>query len=601
MRRSCPTTVRLAYSPWNVLLRLSILFSCRICAACFEMSLERRSAANVVGPQTFNLRLDLATSDLVIAGTHCTQSTGCPSGILQYNSSKSSGAKDQSSAITVEYTSGNVSGLIFTDKVTMGPYTIQNTSFLLVENVTNSLLDTTYSGLLGLGFGSAGTTGTEAPFWQDIISTVAPGGNPEFSLRLARSYSGASYGGVFTFGGPDSSLTAGEIEFLNVTSTETTYWTLDISSFTVQGELISVPGDQDWAGLDIGAYIGGPKVVVDAIWAKVSGSRANSESDGFYEYPCTTSLNISVSFGGRSWAMNSSDLNLGPSSFDPEFCLGAIYAYNTLGGQYPQWLLGIPFLLNVYSVFRLDPMSVGFAELDTPVVGPGDYIALIPHLFLALIGLNQIPAASSSSLSAASASTSSTASPHPDSGSPFKIQSTRPIAGGVVGGIVLLLAATVATVLLRRKRKRRSDNPDVRSTRQLRPRPFLLNSSSPTEDPSPATRTSVDIKLVSRTTDDPRMLAAAPLTSPTPIPSSSSDGSSPSPDIPTSSVALMPVPGSRSVQVPSGQSLSPGAAVSEFEPAIMHELHTIREEMRQLRTLTERRIALEPPPEYEDE
>ncbi|KAJ7049346.1 aspartic peptidase domain-containing protein, partial [Mycena amicta] len=383
MRRSRLTSVRMTYSPWNVLLWLSILFSCGIYAACFEMSLERRSAANVVGPhlqralrtdiellsnagqyyytsisigtppQTFNLRLDLATSDLVIAGTHCAQSTGCPSGILQYNSSKSSGAKDQISAITIEYPSGNVSGLIFTDKVTMGPYIIQNTSFLLAENVTNSLLDTTYSGLLGLGFGSARTTGTEAPFWQDIISTVAPGGNPEFSLRLVRSYSGASYGGVFTFGGPDSSLTAGEFEFLNVTSTETTYWTLDISSFTVQGELVSVPEDQHWAGLDIGAYIGGPKVVVDTIWAKVSGSRA--ESDGFYEYPCTTSLNISVSFGGRSWAMNSSDLNLGPSSFDPEFCLGAIYAYNTLGGQYPQWLLGIPFLLNVYSVFRLDP------------------------------------------------------------------------------------------------------------------------------------------------------------------------------------------------------------------------------------------------------
>jgi cathepsin D len=44
-------------------------------------------------------------------------------------------------------------------------------------------------------------------------------------------------------------------------------------------------------------------------------------------------------------------------------CLGAFFELET-GTSAPSWIVGDTFLKNVYSVFRYDPPSIGFAKLS---------------------------------------------------------------------------------------------------------------------------------------------------------------------------------------------------------------------------------------------
>jgi hypothetical protein len=80
---------------------------------------------------------------------------------------------------------------------------------------------------------------------------------------------------------------------------------------------------------------------------------------------CSTTVNVAMSFGGQSWAISSDDFKLAQISNGE--CLGAIFVYSTGSGGSnsgsPAWIVGDTFLKNVYSVFRANPASVGFAAI----------------------------------------------------------------------------------------------------------------------------------------------------------------------------------------------------------------------------------------------
>ena len=81
-----------------------------------------------------------------------------------------------------------------------------------------------------------------------------------------------------------------------------------------------------------------------------------------------------MSFGGKSWPINSKDMNLGRVSSGSSICAGGIFDLNAgsnigEGGGNPTWVVGATFLKNVYSVFRSQPAAIGFAELSTSAGG----------------------------------------------------------------------------------------------------------------------------------------------------------------------------------------------------------------------------------------
>ncbi|KAJ3821541.1 aspartic peptidase domain-containing protein [Lentinula raphanica] len=343
--------------------------------------------------QTMSVVLDTGSSDLWVTGSSC---RNCDKSTPLFDSSNSSSFKSSSSSssnsgqTTIQYGSGAVAGTLAQDTVTLGGFTVSDQTFLLADELTNGLLDGPVSGIMGLAFESIASTDS-TPFWQALVN-AGDLSSPEMSFWLAREGSTASTtsvdgdtevsGGVFTLGGSNTSLFSGDIEFLDTQGTPS-FWLLKMNALTVQSQSISLGSSSQLSAIDTGTtLIGGPSDAVQNFYASIAGSEEVPQEQGFWSFPCSTSLNTTISFGGTAWPISSSDMNLGPVSKGSSDCLGGIFDLS-LGSNIPEnsgnpsWVVGDVFLKNVYTVFRgtasssSDTPAVGFAQLSTQAGGSG--------------------------------------------------------------------------------------------------------------------------------------------------------------------------------------------------------------------------------------
>lgn len=321
-------------------------------------------------PQQMNVVLDTGSSDLWITSDQC---ANCNTGTPLFQTSKSTSAQYSSTNVQLSYGSGQVSGNLAQDIVTMAGFTIQKQIFAAVNVVSQNFLNGNVSGILGLAFEPLAQTQT-TPFWQALIQNNQLSA-PEMSFYMTRLVDVANApdeapGGTFTLGGTDSSFYTGDIEYLNVIGSPPSFWFLSLSQVTVQGKSISITtGSSAIAAIDTGTtLIGGPSKDVAAIYNAIPGSQPLPQSGGLYAFPCKTQVAVTMSFGGKSWAINIADMIIAqvPQSSD---CVGGIFDLS-LGSNVPpdsgnpSWVVGDTFLKNVYSVFRSSPPSVGFAQLS---------------------------------------------------------------------------------------------------------------------------------------------------------------------------------------------------------------------------------------------
>ncbi|KAG8906380.1 hypothetical protein FRC01_008037, partial [Tulasnella sp. 417] len=194
---------------------------------------------------------------------------------------------------------------------------------------------------------------------------------PLFAVAISRQVTNpaplaSEPGGSFTIGAVDPSLFTGEIDYIDIPNGWNTWWLSPLTGITIGGSVLQI-GTQ-LAAIDTGTtLIGGPTNVVEAIYAQIPGvERGTGDSAGYYFYPCETQINISFTFGNKSWPMNPADF---PYDRQGDMCLGAIFAVDLGGGPgqiAPEWIVGDAFLKNVYSVYRYYPPAVGFAQLANP-------------------------------------------------------------------------------------------------------------------------------------------------------------------------------------------------------------------------------------------
>lgn len=132
-------------------------------------------------------------------------------------------------------------------------------------------------------------------------------------------------------------------------------------ALTVNGNSIGI--NSGLAAIDTGTtLLGGPSDSVADFWNQVSGSR--SIGQGMYSYrafgssrclkpdsnlilviACSTSLNVTISFGGRSYPINPNDLNFGRVGNGQ--CVGAIFSMQgSASGSNPAWIIGDTFLVS---------------------------------------------------------------------------------------------------------------------------------------------------------------------------------------------------------------------------------------------------------------
>jgi len=95
---------------------------------------------------------------------------------------------------------------------------------------------------------------------------------------------------------------------------------------------------------------------------------SDAKQDTHLLLACSTTVTVTISFGGTSWEISPLDMNLGTISVasTSQMCAGGIFDLGTTVGAgvgVPSWIVGDTFLKNVYSVFRANPAAVGFAQL----------------------------------------------------------------------------------------------------------------------------------------------------------------------------------------------------------------------------------------------
>ncbi|KAJ7265169.1 aspartic peptidase domain-containing protein [Mycena rebaudengoi] len=417
--------------------------------------------------QTLNLMVGTASSDILVASTACSSSAGCPKSISLYDPSKSSTAINKStSTTTISYGSGDVVGYLLNDNISMGVFSVSAAPFLSVIQQSNNIIGT-QSGLLGLAFGGIADT-TTVPFWQAIINNNEAV-SPEMGFWLSRKSGGPAGGGGFTFGGVNPLYYSGDIDFLSLTGTASKFWSLDVSAITVQGVSVSVNSSTALAAFDTASNaIFGPETDVQAIWAAVPGASVNPKQAGTYQFPCSTSVNITVSFGGKVWPIDPADMNFGPVSDGSSQCLGAIFGSDS---GVPIWIFGTPFLTNVYSVLRQNPPAVGFAELSTAAGGTGTSNS------------SSTPPRPSSAISASSTPGGPSSTPTSCSGHCGKKSGVGAIVGGAIGGIAVVLL--VLAFLLYHRRRQNGTSDSVPTTVANKPPPAPLSFVVDKEEPGP--------------------------------------------------------------------------------------------------------------------
>jgi cathepsin D len=261
----------------------------------------------------------------------------------------------------------------------MGNFTVQSQTFLAVRSLTDGLLFGSDSGIMGLAFSAISST-RSTPFWRALGSQLSASVMAFYLTRFKDDLGAKDEepGGVFTLGGTNSTLFTGDIEFLRMPSGTPTFWLLPMSAITVQGQSVQIAtGNSALAAIDTGTtLIGGPTVDVNAIWAAVPGSAPIVNQQGFFSFPCSTTVQVTLSFGGKAWPISTTDMNLGQISRGSSRCLGAIFDLSLgsnipSGSGNPSWVVGDTFLKNVYSVFSADTSSIGFAQLSSLAGGSG--------------------------------------------------------------------------------------------------------------------------------------------------------------------------------------------------------------------------------------
>ncbi|KAG6907899.1 hypothetical protein DXG01_007006 [Tephrocybe rancida] len=333
-------------------------------------------------PVSYNVILDTGSSDLWVADSSCNSSCD---GVATFNPNASTTFKTENTPFSISYGSGKASGFLGSDTVQMAGFSVSNQTFALCDTVSDGLLTSPVSGLLGLAFKSIASSGA-TPFWQALAENDA-WDQPLMAFHLTRFLNNSQsqtleFGGSLDLGFVNQSLYTGDIEYLDLATTES-YWILPLTTLSTNGQSISIPsGSDSYAAIDTGTtLVGGPSEYLREFYAQIPGANPGTGNfQGYYTYPCDTTVDASMSFGGKTWPISEADFRL--TQLSQNLCLGAFFDLTT-GRSAPAWIVGDTFLVrpflprssaalfdddaqkNVYSVYRYDPPSVGFAELSS--------------------------------------------------------------------------------------------------------------------------------------------------------------------------------------------------------------------------------------------
>ncbi|XP_047330225.1 aspartic proteinase A1-like [Impatiens glandulifera] len=219
-------------------------------------------------PQKFKVLFDTGSTDLWIPSSRrCYLSRWCfyprrsrTSKKNIYDARRSRTYKKNGTSTEIQYGSGSITGHFSLDNVLVGGLTIKNQDF--IEATTQSgFVFAKFDGILGLGFPELSVEGV-VPVWYNMMNQGLIR-NPVFSFWLNRNTK-EEEGGELVFGAIDSRHYIGNHTYVPVT--HKVYWQFDMSSISINGQLIGICRSGCSAIADSGtSLLSGPTAMITMI------------------------------------------------------------------------------------------------------------------------------------------------------------------------------------------------------------------------------------------------------------------------------------------------------------------------------------------------
>lgn len=212
-------------------------------------------------PQKFQVVFDTGSSNLWVPSSKCSYLSIACYLHSKYYAEKSHTYKEDGREFAIQYGSGQLSGFLSQDVLTMGELKVQGQVFAeAVMEPSLAFIAARFDGILGMGFPEISVGKVLPPFQQMLEQKLLP--EPVFSFWLNRQDEG-SEGGELVLGGVDPAHFVGEHTWVPVTRRG--FWQFKMDGMSIEGG-----GDYCKGGCQAIADTGtsllvGPPEVIDEI------------------------------------------------------------------------------------------------------------------------------------------------------------------------------------------------------------------------------------------------------------------------------------------------------------------------------------------------
>jgi hypothetical protein len=311
-------------------------------------------------PRDFLILMDSGSADLWVGAETCQSQNGGGCGNHNFLGPQSSTSFEASEVpFKVTYGTGQVSGTIVQDNINIAGLPLDAHTFgvALEESVDFSGAQTPFDGLMGLAQSTLSEQQTLTP-----IEALAQAGlvtDAIVSYKISRLADNKNDGEI-TFGGLDETKFDPKTLTTVPNVNKQGFWEASMDAVTVNGKDTGLKGRT--AILDTGTtLIVAPASDAAAVHAAIPG--AQSDGQGGFTLPCTTSASVALTFGGQSFSIEPQDLAFQPvDANDPQGdCVSGIASGNIGGAQ--EWLVGDVFLKNAYFSTDVSKNTLSVAKL----------------------------------------------------------------------------------------------------------------------------------------------------------------------------------------------------------------------------------------------